>query len=211
MTCFFSWQMSWFRFWDAWKYFLNSLSGSLQLQLCCYKNKSCNAVLYAPYFPFNSHSGNILNRFCVRHVLSKLKPLHAKYADWNFHAKLEENTFSLCLECSNSCLLIQVLCCHSLEKWFDNQWVEKLLQIWPSLMNAQKSQCSWDCLATSGSSLSLQKLTLSEISQKWMNTNSAEITVKSKEMQWELNQNAELRLMWETFLDWSFEEWENSF
>lgn len=152
----FSWQMSWFRFWDAWKYFLNSLSGSLQLQLCCYWNKSCNAVLYAPYFPFNRRSGNILKRFCVRYVLSKLKPLHAKYADWNFHAQIEENTMCyLCLEYSNNCLC--------LEKWLDNQWVEKLLQIWPSLRNAQKSQCSCDCLVTSGSSLFLQKLTLSEM------------------------------------------------
>lgn len=160
----FSWQMSWFKCWDAWKYFLNSLSGSLQLQLCCYKNKSCNAVLYGPYFPFNRRSGNILKWFCVRYVLSILKPLHAKYADWNFHGKLEENTkFYLCLGCYNSCLLIEVLYCHPLEKWLDNQWVEKLLQICPSLMNAQKSQCPCDCLVTSGSSLFLQKLTLSEM------------------------------------------------
>lgn len=156
--------MSWFKCWDAWKYFLNSLSGSLQLQLCCYKNKSCNAVLYGPYFPFNRRSGNILKWFCVRYVLSILKPLHAKYADWNFHGKLEENTkFYLCLGCYNSCLLMEVLYCHPLEKWLDNQWVEKLLQICLSLMNAQKSQCPCDCLVTSGSSLFLQKLTLSEM------------------------------------------------
>lgn len=160
----FSWQMSWFRFWDAWKYFLNSLSGSLQLQLGCYKNKSCNVVLYGPYFPFNRHLGNIIKRFCVRYVLSKPKPLHGNNADCNFHAKLEENTmFYLCLECSNSCSLIEVLCCHPSEKWLDNQWVEKLLQIWPSLMNAQKSECSCDCLLTSGSSLFLEILALSKV------------------------------------------------
>lgn len=145
-----------FRFWNAWKYFLNSLSGSLQLQLGCYKKKSCNIVLYGPYFLFNSHPGNIIKRFCVRYVLSKLKLLHGNYADWNFHAKLEENTmFYLCLECSNTCLLIEVLCCHRSEKWLDSQWVEIFLQIWPSLMNAQKSQCSCDCLLISGSSLFL--------------------------------------------------------
>lgn len=143
----------------------------------------------------------------MRYVLSKLKPLHAKYADWNFHAKLEENSvFYFCLECSNSCLLIEVLCCHPLEKWLGNQGVEKLLQSWPSVMNAEKSQSSCDCLVTSGSSLSLQKVTLSEINHKRMSTNSAETTVKSKEMQGELSQNAELRLTWETFLDWSFQE-----
>lgn len=126
----FSWQMSWFKFWDAWKYFLNSLSGSLQLQLHCY-NKSCNAVLYGPYFPFNRHSGNILKRFCVRYVLSEPKPLHAKYADWNFCAKLEENTmFDLCLECSVYWLRFCVAILWKNDLTINE--LEKLLHMWPS-------------------------------------------------------------------------------
>lgn len=126
----FSWQMSWFKFWDAWKYFLNSLSGSLQLQLHCY-NKSCNAVLYGPYFPFNRHSGNILKRFCVRYVLSEPKPLHAKYADWDFCAKLEDNTmFDLCLECSVYWLRFCVAILWKNDLTINE--LEKLLHMWPS-------------------------------------------------------------------------------
>lgn len=62
--------------------------------------------------------------------------LYIKYSDWNFHAKLEENTvFYLHLKCYNSYLTTKGLYCHVLEKWLDNQGLEKLIYIWPSLMN----------------------------------------------------------------------------
>lgn len=162
-------------------------------------------MLYGPYFPFNRHSGNILKRFCVRYVLSKPKPLHAKYADWNFRAKLEENTmFDLCLECSVYWLRFCVAIL-----WKNDLTINELKNSSRSdqvLMSAQKSQGSCECLVTPGISPFLQKMTLPEVpgmqEHKFCRAHS-ETQRNAVRAKSECRAQAD----GETFLDGSFQEW----